>query len=165
MGGLPPSSLAPIPLQLDGWLDGVFDAANVEDLIGPASGCGVGWRDSGRGRNDSDVRLPPESANGKSQDLTTNSVSAPWAKASTSHASTTRSSNSMSRRDFSLGCSDQAPDILSVAFQDLTPAPTGQRPKAGLRAAPSALPPSIINDLLPSSSLKDPIINPNRLVG
>jgi len=90
---------------LDGWLDGIFDAANVEDLIRPSSGCGVAWRDSGRGRNDSDVRLPPESANGKSQDLTTNSVSAPWAKASTSHASTTRSSNSMSRRDFSLGCS------------------------------------------------------------
>jgi hypothetical protein len=24
--------------QLDGWLDGIFDAANLEDLIGPASG-------------------------------------------------------------------------------------------------------------------------------
>jgi hypothetical protein len=24
--------------QLDSWLDGILDAANVEDLIGPASG-------------------------------------------------------------------------------------------------------------------------------
>ena len=24
--------------QLDSWLDGIFDAANVEDLIGPGSG-------------------------------------------------------------------------------------------------------------------------------
>ncbi|WP_338115188.1 DUF4351 domain-containing protein [Thiocapsa imhoffii] len=24
--------------QLDGWLDGIFDAANLEDLIGPESG-------------------------------------------------------------------------------------------------------------------------------
>ncbi|WP_300971793.1 DUF4351 domain-containing protein [Thiocapsa sp.] len=24
--------------QLDVWLDGIFDAVNVEDLIGPASG-------------------------------------------------------------------------------------------------------------------------------
>ena len=29
---------AAVVAQLDSWLDGIFDAANVEDLIGPGSG-------------------------------------------------------------------------------------------------------------------------------